>query len=88
MTDVNLSNEAGQILQMSAQVNSMKQLIDELVNANIQLRSQALLNNHQTNVANEKVSNLEKEVESHKARIAELEKPATASVQENAEAAA
>jgi len=83
--DFQAPNQADAILQLSAQANSTKQLVDELVNANIGLRSRCLLLEHhmgiestaRKNAENENVT-LKAEVEEFKKLVSKYEKKAIA----------
>jgi superfamily II helicase len=101
MTDVSnnvpvTTPEAAQnenLLQLSAQVNSTKQLADELMTANVNLRAQAMVLQHHLNAAKEINAKLEvdkglldKEIESLKLQIAEFTKPQEASQDQEAAA--
>lgn len=79
-------NHAESILQLSAQANSSKQLVDELVNANIGLRSIAMIHQHHLKAAQGMNAMLESEKEALQSEIASLKEQITKS--ENQEAAA
>ena len=81
------------LLQLSAQVNSAKQLVDELVNANIGLRSQGMVFQHHLNAAKEINAKLEadkavlgKEIEALKIQLEAFTEPTEASQDQEAAA--
>lgn len=87
-------SHADTILQLSAQATATKQLADELINANIGLRSQSMVVQHHLNAATALNSQLEadkvvlsKEIESLKIQLEEFKNTKEAS-QEDTEAAA
>jgi hypothetical protein len=88
-----IPSHADTLLQLSAQASATKQLADELMNANIGLRSNGMVAQHHLNAATELNQKLEaekavmqKEIEALKLQLAEFTKPTEATQDQEAAA--
>lgn len=68
------NSQQERILQLTAQANASKQMVDELVQANIGLRSQSMLMEHHLTIANNTIATIQPENAALKTEVEALKK--------------